>query len=91
MLINLLCGVQKPRDIVLQCFPGSTPHNYGRHITHQMWCTTFYAGIPHVRFCSAGAPGNGRPCRDLTLSHRPPMENRPQPPTAAFISSASSS
>ena len=50
MLINLLCGVQKPRDVVPQCFPSSTPHNYGRHITHQMWCTTFDAGNLHVRF-----------------------------------------
>ena len=50
MLINLLCGVQKPRLVVLQRFPSSTPHNYRRHITHQMWCTTFDAGNLHVRF-----------------------------------------
>ena len=34
MLINLLCGVQKLRLVVLQRFPNSTPHNYRRHITH---------------------------------------------------------
>jgi hypothetical protein len=34
MLINLLCGVQKPRHVVLQHLPNSTPHNYRRHITH---------------------------------------------------------
>ena len=44
MLINLLCGVQKLPLVVLQRFPNSTPHNYWRHITHQMWCTTFDAG-----------------------------------------------
>jgi hypothetical protein len=51
MLINLLCGVQKPRHVVLQRFPSSTPHNYRRHITHQMWRTTFYAGNLLVRVC----------------------------------------
>jgi hypothetical protein len=56
MLINLLCGVQKPRHVVLQHLPNSTPHNYQRHITHQMWCTTFDAGKLPVRIC-AGGPG----------------------------------
>jgi hypothetical protein len=55
MLINLLCGVQKPRHVVLQRLPNSTPHNYRRHITHQMWCTTFDAGIPLARICAGGA------------------------------------
>jgi len=31
-------------------FPRPTPHKCRRHITHQMWCTTFYAVVPHVRF-----------------------------------------
>jgi hypothetical protein len=63
MLINLLCGVQKPHHVVLQHLPNSTPHNYRRHITHKMWCTTFDAGIPHVRSVR-GALSNGRPYRD---------------------------
>jgi hypothetical protein len=34
MLINLLCGVQKPDHVVPQRLPSPTPHNYRRHIMH---------------------------------------------------------
>ena len=32
----------------------SGPHNRRRHIRHQMWRATFYAGNPHVRFDERG-------------------------------------
>jgi hypothetical protein len=47
MLINLLCGVQKPRHVVLQRFSSPTPHNYRRHITHPA-PTSVFDGEPRV-------------------------------------------
>src|SRR6266487_5579149 len=35
-------------------FSASAPHNKVDHITHQMWCTTFDAGNPPVRFGGRG-------------------------------------
>src|SRR5271157_4546622 len=61
--VTLLCGVGKSLSRSRRRSPRSAPHNYRRQITHKMWCTTFDAGIPHVRFC-AGAPSNGCLYRD---------------------------
>jgi hypothetical protein len=72
MLINLLCGVRKAPCRAWQRYPGPTPHNYRRHITHKMWCTTFDAGNPHVRFDERGGEtGRGKRHRALPRLYCP--------------------
>jgi hypothetical protein len=52
LFVTLLCGVGKWLNRSRRRSWMSAPHNYRRHITHQMWCTTFDAGKPHVRICA---------------------------------------
>jgi hypothetical protein len=57
--VTLLCGDRKSPNHSPRRSPRPAPHNYRRHVVHQMWCTTFDAADPPARFGCRG--GNSRP------------------------------